>query len=157
LQENDGAEPEQDPAQQPRHIARAHAQRGADRIVAREKQPERRDADEHEPGDHVLACHDALRAGTRVRRRGVRPFGRHLLVPRYPLTPVRSRRWEFRGSPPPLVGEGRCGASLSYTPDLIAAALNNAIAKYILLCGFDLDLRGDRLPGRDLAGEPGFG
>ena len=33
LHKNDGAEPEQDPAQQPRHIAGAHAQRGADRII----------------------------------------------------------------------------------------------------------------------------
>jgi hypothetical protein len=61
LHQNDGAEPHQNPAQQPRHVAGAHAQRRADRIIAREPQPERRDTDEHEPGQHVLAREDAQR------------------------------------------------------------------------------------------------
>src|SRR2546423_8226041 len=61
LHQNDGAEPHQNPAQQPRHVAGAHAQRRADGIIARKPQPERRDADEHEPGQHVLAREDAPR------------------------------------------------------------------------------------------------
>ena len=55
LHQHDGAEPHQQPAQQPRHIAGAHAQRGADGIVARHPQPERRDGDEHQPRQHILA------------------------------------------------------------------------------------------------------
>ena len=58
LHQDNDAESEQDPAQQPRHVAGAHAQRGADGIVAREPQPEQRHADEQQARQHVLARED---------------------------------------------------------------------------------------------------
>jgi len=65
---NENAEPGQHPAQEPRHVAGAHAQRGADRIVARQEQSERSDGDEHQASEHVPAQIDGrrLRCAARV-------------------------------------------------------------------------------------------
>src|SRR5262249_2941440 len=56
LHENDGAEAEQEPTQQPRHVAGTHAQGGANGIIAREPQAERRHRDEEQAGQHTLAA-----------------------------------------------------------------------------------------------------
>src|SRR5262245_7730521 len=55
LHENDDAKAEQEPAQQPRHVAGTHAQGGSDGIIARQPQAGRRHGDEEQARQHVLA------------------------------------------------------------------------------------------------------
>src|SRR5262249_7775612 len=56
LHDNDGAEAEQEPTQQPRHVAGAHAQGAANGVSTREPQAERRHRDEEQAGQPVLAA-----------------------------------------------------------------------------------------------------
>src|SRR5262245_55399423 len=101
LDENGDTEAQQCPAQEARDIAGAHAQRSADRIVARDKKSECGNADEHQTGEHVLA-RDQTEHGVprQCGRCGVlRAFAGHRLKPsprgaeREFLTP------RFRSSP----------------------------------------------------------
>ncbi len=55
LDHDQRAESEQRPAQEPRHVAGAHPQRRADRIVARYPKAERGHRHEQQPGQHVVA------------------------------------------------------------------------------------------------------
>ena len=137
LQHDRCPEPQENPAQQARHIAGAHAQRSADRIVAREPQAERRNADEHQAGEHVLAREDAeCRDGFGVvgcmsvgRSRSSLPLTRRLFevfpVARMERSEIRERCYRlievpaFRCAPcglqtvPPEGGRERCGTDLA--------------------------------------------
>src|SRR5262245_55945750 len=65
LDQDEDAEGKQDPAQEARHVAGAHAQRRADGIVARHPQAEDRDACEHQAGKHVLMRQHLPHGGAR--------------------------------------------------------------------------------------------
>jgi len=58
LQQNEGAEEKEDPAQQARHIARPHTQRSPNRIVARDDEADERNGAKKQARKHVFARND---------------------------------------------------------------------------------------------------